>query len=80
MFSGAYLNKFTVSMAPSDRIARGKGPTRLGASLPEDGHKASFQNQTLCFFNKLHGVKKKKKSDCFSWLYSCCVLMYVSKR
>jgi hypothetical protein len=47
LFSGAYLNKFTVSMEPSDRIARGKGPTRLGASLPEDGNTASFQNQNV---------------------------------
>jgi len=31
LFSGAYLNKFTVSMVSSDRIAQCKGPVRLGA-------------------------------------------------
>ena len=47
LFSGSYLNKFTVSMLPSDRIAQCKGPTRLGASLPEDGNTTSFQNQNI---------------------------------
>ena len=38
MSSGACLNRFPVSMVPSDKIAQSKRPIRLGASLFEDGH------------------------------------------
>jgi hypothetical protein len=37
---GARLNKFPMSMVPSDKIAQSKRPIRLGDSLFEDGHSA----------------------------------------
>jgi len=47
MFSRAYINKFTVCMMPSDKIAQSKRSTSLGASLTEAGNRPSFGNIML---------------------------------
>ena len=50
LFSGAYLNELSVSVAPCNlRIALSKGSTVLGASLPEDGSRVGFRNVVFFF-------------------------------
>jgi len=41
------------------RIAQSKGSARLGASLPEDGRGAGFQNMMFFLFKKF-GTSQKK--------------------
>ena len=62
------------SLASSLRIALSKGPTSVGASLPEDGNTTGFQKRHV--FKKFRPSIKCKKKGRGVVLVSCVHLFY----
>ena len=69
LFSGAYLNKFTVSVVPDDWELNLSGPS----CYLKTGTEQAFE--TLCFFKKITWIKSKKKRRSCQLTY--CVLSFV---
>ena len=70
MFSGAYLNSFSVSVIPSERTAQSMWSNMLCAFSPEVGSRVVIRKVQFFFFTKIVAgpSPNNKKRDCVSGL------------